>query len=177
MSFKQRLAPLLRRILRKIPILRFGWALGVRLFAPKNNVGAVAAIFNDSGQVLLVEHTFRPDHPWGLPGGWIERGENPVHAIQREIKEELNLTILVKKLLLCDTQGADDEPTTPPSLGLAYYCRLETNSLSLPSTNSYEILSVAWVMPDAIEWPLARLQQRAIIMGKAEFDREQQQLN
>jgi ADP-ribose pyrophosphatase YjhB (NUDIX family) len=170
MTFKHRLA----KMLRTNPLLRFGWTLGVRLFAPKNNVGVVAVIFNDFGQVLLAEHTFRPDHPWGLPGGWIERGENPARAIQREIKEELNLTITVKKLLLCDTQGADDEPTTPPSLGLAYYCRLESDILPLPSTDSYEILSIAWVVPAAIEWSLARLQQRAIIMGKVEFDREQQ---
>jgi ADP-ribose pyrophosphatase YjhB (NUDIX family) len=170
MTFKHRLA----NTLRTNPLLRFGWALGVRLFAPKNNVGAVAVIFNDTGQVLLAEHTFRPDHPWGLPGGWIERGENPVHAVQREIQEELNLKITVKKLLLCDTQGSDDEPTTPPSLGLAYYCRLDEPDVSpLPSIDSYEILSVAWVMPAAIEWPLAKLQQRAIRMGKAEFDREQ----
>lgn len=173
MIFKHRLASLLRTI----SMLRYGWALGVRLFAPKNNVGAVAAIFNDAGQVLMVEHTFRPDHPWGLPGGWVERGENPVQAIQREIQEELKLSIVVKKLLFCDTQGAEDEVTTPLSLGLAYYCRLESGSQLLPSTNSYEVLAVAWVSPADIEWPLARLQQKAIIMGKAEFDREQQHLN
>ena len=170
MTLKRRLAS----ILRTTPALRFGWALVVRLLAPKNNVGAVAAIFNDSGRVLMGEHTFRPDHPWGLPGGWVERGESPVQAIQREIQEELNLSIVVKKLLLCDTQGAKDEVVTPPSLGLAYYCRLPSGGPSLPSTSSYEVLSVAWVLPAEIEWPLARLQRQAIIMGKAEFDREQQ---
>lgn len=29
-----------------------------------------------------------PDY-WSLIGGWIERGENPINAIKRELKEEL----------------------------------------------------------------------------------------
>ena len=71
------------------------------------DVGAVGAIFNHAGQVLMVEHVFRPDYVWGLPGGWVNRGENPAYTIEREVKEELNLTVEVKKLLICEPQGGN----------------------------------------------------------------------
>ena len=156
--------------------LRWALELGVKLMAPQNHVGAVGAIFNEAGQVLLVEHVFRLDYPWGLPGGWVNRGENPAYTVQREIKEELNLTIEVKKLLLCEPQGGGKHRSTPPGLGLAYYCRASDDDISLRSIeqarNSFEILSACWVCPEQIEWRLLPLQHKAIILGKQEFDSE-----
>jgi len=52
---------------------------------------AVAVLLRDDGQVLLGQ---RPQgKPWGgwweFPGGKIEQGESPYHALQRELQEEL----------------------------------------------------------------------------------------
>ncbi len=48
----------------------------------------------------------RDDHPgipwpghWGLFGGGVERGESPIHAIKREIREELCLDVLAWRRL------------------------------------------------------------------------------
>ena len=106
------------RWIQLIVPLRWGLWIGARLLAPKNYVGAVGAIFNHTGQVLMVEHVFRPDYPWGLPGGWVDRGENPAHTVQREVKEELNLTVEVKKLLVCELQGGHENSSTPSWFGL-----------------------------------------------------------
>jgi 8-oxo-dGTP diphosphatase len=38
---------------------------------------------------------------WELPGGKLEAGEQPTDAIKRELKEELDLDIEIKKLLIC----------------------------------------------------------------------------
>ncbi len=175
---KQRLATWIKTI----PPLRWGLWLAVRLFAPRNRVGAMGVIFNDAGQVLLVEHVFRPDFPWGLPGGWVEPAEDPAHAVRREILEELNLEISVKTLLLCQPQGLGKNINTPPGLGLAYYCRAtgsltELQQQAQTAASAFEVLSVRWVAPDRIEWPLEPLQGRAIALGRQEFEHEQPQHN
>jgi len=173
MTIKQRAAYWLKHF----KLLRWGLWLGVRLFAPQNHVGAVGAVFNKQGQVLMVEHVFRPDYAWGLPGGWVERGEDPACAVKREFKEELNLNVIVKRLLLCKPQGGGQTGVIPPGLGLAYYCRLADDSCSLEEVknakNAFEVLSVRWVDPDNIKWRLPFIQAEAIALGKQEFDKEQ----
>ena len=161
--------------LQWFPPLRWGLQLGVALFAPRNQVGVYGVIFNDAGQVLMLEHVFRPSYPWGLPGGWVSRGENPADAIRREIIEELNLNVKVKKLLLCQQQGGKLEKDIPPGLVLAYYCQLNSNNVSLnqidQAHSAFEIMSAQWVYPSDIRWPLPHPQRLAIQLGKKEFER------
>lgn len=54
------------------------------------------AIF-DNGRVLLVKE--RSDDLWALPGGWVDIGESPRQAIEREIQEETGLTATASKLV------------------------------------------------------------------------------
>ena len=65
----------------------------MRIAHPRFTVTAGAVIFNDNGQVLLLKHRFRPGSGWGLPGGFIERGEQPVDALHRELCEEIGLEV------------------------------------------------------------------------------------
>ena len=69
------------------------------LVVPKFLVGALAVILNSEGNVLLVHHTYRRKHPWGLPGGWLQARETPLAAINREIREETSYTIEIEDLL------------------------------------------------------------------------------
>lgn len=43
------------------------------------------------GQVLLVKHSYLPH--WYLPGGGVDRHESPIHAIRRELQEEVGITL------------------------------------------------------------------------------------
>jgi 8-oxo-dGTP diphosphatase len=56
-------------------------------------VTAGAVIFNDQKQVLLLKHRFRAGSGWGLPGGFLERDEQPVDCLRRELREEIGLEL------------------------------------------------------------------------------------
>jgi ADP-ribose pyrophosphatase YjhB (NUDIX family) len=74
------------------------WAM-VWLINRKFLVGVAAVVFDDQGRVLLVRHTYRPKLPWGLPGGWLERGEDARQAVEREVREETGLHVRAGRML------------------------------------------------------------------------------
>ncbi|MBI3977717.1 MAG: NUDIX hydrolase [Chloroflexi bacterium] len=62
-------------------------------------VGVSALIVNEHGEVLLIKHTYRPRHPWGLPGGWLQAGESPREGLARELAEETGLDVQVGEVV------------------------------------------------------------------------------
>jgi 8-oxo-dGTP pyrophosphatase MutT (NUDIX family) len=44
------------------------------------------------GEVVLVRHTYGPAR-WELPGGGVRRGEQPLEAMRRELREELGIDV------------------------------------------------------------------------------------
>lgn len=63
----------------------------VRLITPSFTVGANCVVERDDGALLLVRQVYRSR--WGLPGGLLERGEDPAAAVVREVKEEVGLDV------------------------------------------------------------------------------------
>jgi ADP-ribose pyrophosphatase YjhB (NUDIX family) len=63
--------------------------LAVRLATPNFTVGAIGLVTVDGSQVLLVRPSYRSG--WVPPGGFLDRGEDPVSALERELAEELGL--------------------------------------------------------------------------------------
>jgi len=84
---------------------RFPW-IGKRLMGlyrytqPHYTAGVAGVLLDDQGRVLLVEHVFHLGDPWGLPGGWLGRRENPDDAICREFREETGLEVCAKEVIL-----------------------------------------------------------------------------
>ena len=74
-----------------MPVRLRRWSM--RLTHTRFTVTAGAIIFNHAGQILLLKHRFRAGSGWGLPGGFLESGEQPIDALRRELREELNLEI------------------------------------------------------------------------------------
>ena len=87
-----------------------------RIIVPSFQVFAVGVIFNSKKQILLGKTTYQRVHPWGLPGGSLKIGEEPVTAVVREVWEETGLEVEVKKLLLAKNSSANDQ------IGLFYWC-------------------------------------------------------
>ena len=65
----------------------------MRLAHTRFTVTAGAVIFNDKREVLLLKHRFRAGSGWGLPGGFMEQGEQPIDALRRELREEIGLEL------------------------------------------------------------------------------------
>jgi len=65
----------------------------MRLAHTRFTVTAGAVIFNDKGEVLLLKHRFRAGSGWGLPGGFMEKNEQPIDALRRELREEIALEV------------------------------------------------------------------------------------
>jgi 8-oxo-dGTP diphosphatase len=70
-------------------------------------VAAGALFLDDAGRILLVKPTYKPY--WDIPGGYVEPGESPRAACQREIQEELGLRITVGRHLVVDWAPAAGE--------------------------------------------------------------------
>lgn len=77
----------------------------------------MALIRDQDGRVLILEHTYRREHPWGLPGGYLQAREEPAEGLARELVEELGLTVQVGKLLLAGLYS-------PYQLDLLYEARI-----------------------------------------------------
>jgi mutator protein MutT len=71
----------------------------MRLAHARFTVTAGAVIFNDNLEVLLLKHRFRAGSGWGLPGGFMETGEQPIEALRRELREEIGLEVDDVKIL------------------------------------------------------------------------------
>ncbi len=79
------------RAWRKTPYFIKSYAIRTTQRKFTASVGAV--IVNRQGKVLLLEHVLRPASGWGIPGGFMNRNEQPAEAIRREIREEVGLEL------------------------------------------------------------------------------------
>lgn len=61
----------------------------VRLATPNFTIGAIGLVTVDGTHILLVKPSYRTG--WVPPGGFLDRGESPIDALERELAEELGL--------------------------------------------------------------------------------------
>jgi ADP-ribose pyrophosphatase YjhB (NUDIX family) len=131
--------PLLLRIWRDVPFP--GWLRYVflRVLNPAFMVGAMAIIQDDHGRVLVLEHTYRREIPWGLPGGWLKHAESPEAGLAREVMEETGFRVRVEQLLAADFWGSGQ-------LDLLYRCTIESGTYK----QSDETARHQWLEPSQL---------------------------
>lgn len=67
--------------------------LGVHLTQSRFTVTGGAVVTDGRGRVLLLKHVFRSGSGWGVPGGFLEPGEQPEEGIRRELREEAGIEV------------------------------------------------------------------------------------
>jgi len=124
----------LANIIRRYPfIIRLPY-LVFRRIQPRFTIGVAGIVFDDQGRVLIVEHVFHPEVPWGLPGGWIDRNEDPADGIARELNEELQLIARPVRVILA-------EKSFNNHIDIAYLCDVSNDVGEI----SNELLDYRWV--------------------------------
>lgn len=109
---------------------RFGRRLLVRVTQASFTISVAAIIANENNEILLLDHVLRTTSGWGIPGGFINKGEQPEQALRREIYEETSLELKNLKLIRVRTIGQHVEILfTAAAVGTAQVKSREINSL------------------------------------------------
>ena len=139
------------RIVRFTPVRQL-MGLGVRLTVPRHRTGVLVVGFNDKGQILMLRHVFHPFAPWGLPGGWLERGEAPADCANRELHEETGLTAELGPIVYSSFESI------PAHIGIAFVADIKPAECVL----SAEIIDAEWFEPSNLPDPLLPFVRNAI---------------
>ncbi len=154
---RPRLKRLAARLVPLMPRWLYDWLIA--LTQAHFLVGVTAYVFNPAGQILLLHHVFRHRYAWGPPGGWLKRGEDPIAAVIRELREETGLDIRVHCPLYVQEKDGH--------LEIIYFATTEGE----PTRLSGEILEARFYDPRAIPHPLRLYHAKTIPWAIAEFER------
>jgi ADP-ribose pyrophosphatase YjhB (NUDIX family) len=108
--------------------------------------------YNREGQILMLRHVFHPFAPWGLPGGWLEKGEAPADCAIRELHEETGLSAELGPIVYSSFESV------PAHIGIAFLATINPGSLEL----SAEIIDAEWFEPKILPEPLLPFVRNAI---------------
>ena len=125
----------------------------LRVLNPSFLVGVTAVLLDSDGKVVLFHHTYRRRFAWGLPGGFLRRGEEPAAALVREIREEAGLTVDLVAPLAATTR------TDSGNFELIYLARLTGGAF----TPSAEVDQIGRFAKDDL--PELRKYQKVIVLA------------
>ena len=132
------------------------------LAPPRPRIGCGAAILDGQDRILLVKRRRRPeaDH-WGQPGGKLDWGEAARTCAEREILEELGVTVVAGRVLCVTDMIAED------SHWVAVTYRAE-GCVGEPSIQEPEALEAwGWFSLDDLPSPLTAATVDAVTALKA----------
>ena len=134
---------------------------GVLLAEARFTVTTGAVIVDEQGRVLLLQHRFRPGSGWGIPGGFIQPGEQPEAALRRELREEIEVELERAELVFARTLERYRQ------VELIFCCRIR--DAIFPQT--YEVRRAAWFavneLPAGLSADQRALIERALRLSKS----------
>lgn len=104
------------------------------------------AIIEKDGKFLITQRPEDGRHNggrWEFPGGKMDWGENPRESLKREIKEELNVEILVEEIfeISSNVYGEDKHVVL-----LGFHCAYSEGDISKKDIQDYK-----WITPDKMK--------------------------
>jgi 8-oxo-dGTP pyrophosphatase MutT (NUDIX family) len=112
---------------------------------------AAAAVIVRDGKLLLLEDRWGR---WGLPSGFIEKGESPEETLCREVAEELGVDCTVVGPRGMDIDWAGPEGT------VFVLMHFDAGLSSEEFSTNEEVVNFAWMTPEEVEgyniWPNVR---------------------
>jgi 8-oxo-dGTP diphosphatase len=126
----------------------------IRLTQKKFTASVGAVVTNERGEVLLLDHIWRPGSGWGMPGGFIEHGEQPEEALKREISEETGLEL--KNIGLFSVRVVERH--------IEFIFSAEAAAAGKAEVKSSEITAAKWFAPDIMPNEMSSTQKK--IIGK-----------
>jgi ADP-ribose pyrophosphatase YjhB (NUDIX family) len=122
----------------------------IRATQKKFTASVAVIITNRDGKVLLLEHILRPGSGWGIPGGFLDLGEQPEDAIRRELREETGLELENLKMLRVRTVNRHIE----------ILFRAESNDTA--RVRSREIKALGWFAVTEMPEDMSQVQKSAV---------------
>ncbi len=110
-------------------------------------VGTDTAIFNESGEILLIERS--DGSGWCLPCGFVEPNETPVEGIIREVREETGLDIKVNQLVGVFTRKPSATMGVHTTVSIVHLCEVVSGQLK---TSHEGHASKYWMIDDMKNW-------------------------
>lgn len=110
-------------------------------------VGTDAAIFNEDGEILLMERS--DGSGWCLPCGFVEPNETPAEGIVREVREETGLEIKVNQLVGVFTRKPSLAMGVHTTVSIVHLC--EVVSGKLKTSHEGHALKY-WAIDDMKNW-------------------------
>lgn len=114
-------------------------------FTPVAAVGGL--VVNQKQELLFVRRARDPGKgKWGLPGGFVDPGENAEQATIREVQEETQLKVIETSYLCSHPNEYDYRGLISAVIDIFYLCKVQT--LDEVIVDKQELDDYEWSVPD-----------------------------